>query len=70
MNDLSRMIDRMQRADREPNPMRSMKILMGWTCGKCGKDFDPGNDGPLLGVRLTVGLPIRCPECAAPGQPA
>lgn len=31
------------------------------------QDFDPGNAGPMLGVRLTLGLPILCPECAAPG---
>jgi len=67
VNDLSRMIDRMKRADAEANPVKALKILMGWTCGTCGKDFDPGNAGPMLGVRLTLGLPILCPECAAPG---
>ena len=63
MNDLARMLKRMERADQEPNPMKSMRILMGWTCSKCLKDFDPGPDGPLMGVRLTMGLPILCPEC-------
>lgn len=69
MNDLSRMIDRMKRADKETDPLKSMRVLMGWTCSKCLKDFDPGQDGPLLGIRLTVGLPILCPDCSAPGQP-
>ena len=69
MNDLTRMLKRMERADAESNPMRAMRILMGWTCGKCLKEFDPGPDGPMLGVRLTLGLPILCPDCgAAPGQ--
>ena len=70
MNDLTRMLKRMERADAEKNPVKAMRILMGWTCGKCGKEFDPGSDGPLLGIRLTMGLPILCPVCAAPGQPA
>lgn len=65
MNDLTRMLKRMERADQEPNPVKSLRILMGWTCSKCLKDFDPGNDGPLLGARLTMGLPILCPECRA-----
>lgn len=69
MNDLARMLKRMEQADAETNPVKALRILMGWTCGACGKDFDPGQDGPLLGVRLTLGLPIRCPDCA-PGQPA
>lgn len=63
MNDLARMIDRMKRADAEPNPMKSLKILMGFQCGKCGKEFDPGTDGPMLGVCLTLGLPILGPCC-------
>lgn len=37
MNDLCRMTDRMNRAEAEANPVKSLKILMGWTCGTCGK---------------------------------
>lgn len=69
MNDLVRMLKRMEQADQEPNPVKAMRILMGWTCSKCLKEFAPGNDGPLLGVRLTMGLPILCPACAAGQQP-
>ena len=67
MNDLTRMLKRMEQADAEPNPVKAMRILLGWTCGICLKEFDPGQDGPLLGVRLSLGLPILCPDCA-PGQ--
>ena len=73
MNDLARMLKRMEQADAEPNPVKAMRILLGWTCGTCLKEFDPGPDGPMLGVRLTLGLPILCILCsdcgAAPGQP-
>ena len=70
MNDMTRMLKRMDQADKEPNPMKAMRLLMGWTCSKCLKDFDPGNSGPMLGVRLTLGLLVLCSECeSAPGQP-
>ena len=69
MNDLTRMLKRMEQADAEPNPVKAMRILMGWTCGKCLKEFNPGQDGPLLSVRLSLGLPVLCPDCgAARGQ--
>ena len=67
MNDMTRMLKRMDQADKEPNPMKAMRLLMGWTCGKCLKDFDPGNAGPMLGVRLTLGLPIVGPCCKDKG---
>ena len=69
MNDLTRMLKRMERADAEPNPVKAMRILMGWTCGQCLKEFSPSQDGPMLGVRLTLGLSILCQDCSvAPGQ--
>jgi len=69
VNDLTRMIERMKQADQaaaQGRAIESLRILMGWTCSGCGKDFEQGNDGPLLAVRLTVGLPILCPACREP----
>jgi len=64
MNDLARMIDKLNRAEAEPNPVRALKILMGWSCSTCGKDFEPTASQPEIAVRFTLGLKIQCPPCS------
>jgi len=63
MNDLARMIDQMKRAEAEANPVKALKILMGWPCSTCGKEFEPTSSQPEIAVRFTLGLKIQCPEC-------
>lgn len=69
MNDLSRMIDSMKRADAEANPIKSIEILMGWRCSTCAAEFQPDPKAqPELAVRFTLGLPILCPKCSRPKE--
>ncbi len=68
MNDLARLIDRMNAADRASaagNPVKALRILMGWTCSQCLQEFTPKpEEEPMLAVKLTMSIPIIGPCCA------